>query len=67
MEMPITVLKYFSSVIGTVGIGTEYWYRDTFFIKYRGTRSNSRVIESFLQALRHAFVFRIDRSFKGFS
>ena len=47
--------------------GTEYRYRGTFSMKYPGTPSNSKVIESFLQALRHVFIFRIDCSFKGVS
>ena len=62
------VLKYrdtFSVPLPVLSVlGTEYLYRDTFFIKYRLILGSLKI---FLQALRHVFVFRIDCSFKGVS
>ena len=64
-DTQLTIKRRYSILIIRGGQYRVQKYRGTFFIKYRGTPSNFRVIESFfLQALRHVFVFPIDCNFK---
>ena len=53
------VLKYHGTFLVPVPsiVGTEYQYRGTFFIKNRGTPSNSTVIESFFAGVATYFCF----------
>ena len=60
-----TVPRYFfSTITGTVGTWYQVPVPRYFFYKVPRYPSNSRVIESFLQVLRHVFIFCIDCSFK---
>ena len=64
------VLKYHGTFLVPVPVpsvvGTEYQYRGTFFIKIRGTPSNSTVIESFFCRRCDIFLFFVFAVLKEF-